>query len=295
MQNNYLIFAGKCWKIVRIDGNGNIRLWLWNDANSCTANSVPSSAFNEKSDNNAYIGYMYGDINSNVISNATGTGLHDNINDSTILTNLKTWYDDTFNTSDNENPNKYTDLLADVIWCNDKRIHSGTGLGTTTTTYLFYVINSSSLSLKCPDFGVSKDVSRFTAYKNTDENNAKGNGKLRTVIDETTPTEFKYYKIGLLTAQEVIYAGAKSGTDNSNYYLKSGSDWWTMTPINTSSNQACSTVIRHSTRPNSGFYVKYSYQMHPSIALIPTVQVTYNTGGTDAPGTVNNPYVVSVN
>ncbi len=42
--------------------------------------------------------------------------------------------------------------------------------------------------------------------------------------------------------------------------------------------------------------VYQSRGMRPSVALIPTVQATYNTSeGADAPGTVNNPYVVQTN
>ena len=47
--NNYVIFAGKCWRIVRVDGAGNIKLFLWNNnGTDCTASSsIGKSAFND--------------------------------------------------------------------------------------------------------------------------------------------------------------------------------------------------------------------------------------------------------
>ncbi len=43
----------------------------------------------------------------------------------------------------------------------------------------------------------------------------------------------KYYeKIGLITADELSFAGASYNSANSNYYLKYGKSFWTMTPFN---------------------------------------------------------------
>ena len=44
--------------------------------------------------------------------------------------------------------------------------------------------------------------------------------------------------IGLITSDEVIYAGGKSGTYNQEYYLYSGAWYWTMAPYSYASGRA---------------------------------------------------------
>ena len=76
--NNYVEFANKCWRIVRVGGDGFVKLILHNDnttgaANPCDAanNSASAafarysgetykSAFNTNYNDNAYVGFKYG-------------------------------------------------------------------------------------------------------------------------------------------------------------------------------------------------------------------------------------------
>ena len=254
VDNNYVSFAGMCWRIVRIDGLGNIKITLYNynptsAANPCAANldgnkmafarydnsnwgSRGLSKFNSYS-GNAYIGYMY---SNNPTSNDYLTA-HANDNDSTILTNLKIWYDLKFSVTQKNQ-------LADVIWCNDKRVVSnttynpwtisdllGTGLNNDKTYYQVfqrlypydsinstYNINNAVPSLKCGNNINDNKISKFTA-----SDTIYGNGTLNE------------HKIGLLTADEVAFAGAAFESGNSTYYLyKNANDgsanYWTMTP-----------------------------------------------------------------
>ena len=148
--NNYIIFANMCWRIVRINGNGSIKLVLFNGDNniaSCNvsdnaafakyANNTYVTKFNNNANNNTYIGYMY----SSTPSANSYTLVHSNILNSQILTNLKTWYDNKFNTLDKEK-------IVDTIWCNDKRVVNdntynsfsldnitNNGIGTSVTYY----------------------------------------------------------------------------------------------------------------------------------------------------------------
>ena len=105
VKNNYVEFANKCWRIVRITGNGAIKLVLHNDntskaSNPCSSvNNSPAaafaqydgstytSAFNSGGYDNAYIGFMYGKEGASDYAST-----HVNTNKSTILTNLETWY-----------------------------------------------------------------------------------------------------------------------------------------------------------------------------------------------------------
>ena len=71
--NNYVKFAGKYWRIVRINGDGSIRVAY--DGTEAHANvgeyggaAIGSSTFNDGTDDNMYIGYMYGDKDGLVLN-----------------------------------------------------------------------------------------------------------------------------------------------------------------------------------------------------------------------------------
>lgn len=57
VENNYVSFAGMTWRIIRINGDGTVRIIL----NDTTGSSIQ---FNSLSDDNAYVGYMYGTASS---------------------------------------------------------------------------------------------------------------------------------------------------------------------------------------------------------------------------------------
>jgi len=70
VKNNYVNFAGFMWRIVRINGDGSIRLILdgtldktcveYNTDNTCKTYAGTTSAFNSSANDNAHVGYMYG-------------------------------------------------------------------------------------------------------------------------------------------------------------------------------------------------------------------------------------------
>ena len=193
--NNYVKFADKYWRIVRINGDGTVRVIY--DGTSAHANGesnedrqIGPSAFNSGDKDNAYVGYMYGKIGA-----STYTAAHANTNDSIIKTYLDNWYKTNISGTSNEQ------YLADNIFCNDRSLASGTGFGQSSAYY-----RGQSL------YGSVKNVTLSCSQKNdafTVNDIINGNGALT-------------YGIGLITADEVILA-----KDN---YLNSGYDFWTMTP-----------------------------------------------------------------
>ena len=107
-----------------------------------------------------------------------------------------------------------------------------------------------------------------------------GNGKLT-------------YPVGLLTADEVMFAGGKADTSNLKYYLYSGTVYWLLSPLAFNSNNTAPSDA-------SGFFV-YStgslgwggsgnirgvYGVRPSIAL--SKGTRYSSGD----GSFTNPYVI---
>ena len=290
VKNNYVEFANKCWRIVRITGDGSVKLVLHNDntagaANPCSSanNSTNAafarysgttyiSAFNTNINDNAYVGFMYGQAGASDYATT-----HANINKSPILTNLETWY--------TNNLASYESKLADTIWCNDKSTFStftsgstyGTGLGygTNNTGYGAYnriyggkAASYASPSLVCPNDNNGGKLSKFTVKDTTN-----GNGNLT-------------YKIGLLTADEIAFAGSIYNTSNLSIYLQenaTGTWWWSLSPGNFDGSNAGVWDVYSGGLNYSD--VGYSDSLRPVISLISSTNVTGD-------GTSENPYIV---
>ena len=276
VKNNYVQFANKCWRIVRVNGDGSIKLVLHNDNTSsssspCAASnnsttaafarysgSTYNTAFNSSYNDNAYVGFMYGTAGSSDYAST-----HANTNKSDILKNLETWY--------NNNLKTYESKLADTIWCNDKStVSGGLGYGTNATDYGAYnrLASTKQPTLKCPNDNNGGKLSKFTVDDTTN-----GNGNLT-------------YKIGLLTADEIAFAGSISGYYNRSTYLQENTGttwWWSLSPIGFNGDFAFVWGVRSGGL--GGNSVDVGYGLRPAISLISSTSVTGN-------GTSDNPYVV---
>mgnify|MGYP004515505437 CR=1 FL=1 len=210
--NNYVLFADKYWRIVRINGDGTVRVIY--DGTSAHANGessddrqIGTSAFNSSYNDNAYVGYMYGATGA-----STYAETHANTNDSTIKTYIDNWYKTNILGTANEQ------YLADNVFCNDRSLagnNTGTGTGTSETVYRWsygpwesesYSKYNNKMMLTCPQQNDAFTVS----------DTAKGNGALT-------------YPVGLLSTDEIALAGGWN-EENSGYYLYSGQAWWASSP-----------------------------------------------------------------
>ena len=194
--NNWVQFGGFWWRIIRINGNGSIRMiYQGTSANTTgTGTQIGRSVFNSSYNNNAYVGYMY------TSGQRQGTG-----SSSTIKGVLDQWYSVTSGLTAFA---EYID--GNAGFCGDRRVSSGTGTGTSSTNYQPYtrIISSSSPSLTCE----TPDI-----Y--TTSGSSTGNGAL------TNP-------IGLISADEAMFAGIpnfETGS-TSNNYLYTDQAYWTMSP-----------------------------------------------------------------
>ena len=197
VSNNYVYFAGYYWRIVRINGDNSIRIiydgtTIHENGEASADRIIGTSAFNEKADDNAYVGYMYGTPGS-----STYEETHANINDSTIKKYVDNWFEKNIKNTENEQ------YLADNLFCNN-RVFADNNLGNGTykssTNYKWYDIES-----------VLKKIEFFCKSSN-DILNAK----------------FLKYPIALLNIDEAVLAGGYSSS-NSSYYLFSGNLIWAMT------------------------------------------------------------------
>ena len=248
------------WRIIRINGDNTIRVIY--DGTSAHANwesssdrQIGISAFNSSDNDNAYVGYMYGATGASTYSST-----HANTNNSIIKTYLDTWYENNIKGTTNEQ------YIADNIFCNDRSFapnNSGTGAGTSETYYrwLHFADNSNNnnMMLTCPQKNDAFTVSDTT----------KGNGALT-------------YGVGLVTADEIVLAGGWDSS-NSNYYLYSGMDYWTMSPYYFNGSNA----VERNVISYGGAYGYDNVQISNGIRPVLNLSSEILKNGN---GTVSNPY-----
>ena len=293
VKNNYVEFANKCWRIVRIVGDGSVKLILHNDntagaANPCSsANNSTDAAFSRYSgktyksvfngfyNDNAGIGFMYG---ATGVSDYAST--HANTNKSTILTNLETWY--------KNNLAPFESKLADTIWCNDKSTFTTFASGKTYGTGLGYAKNQTGYGSKNRIHGGTaiSDAAIYASPSLICPNDNNG-GKLSkfTVSDTVNGNGNLTYKIGLLTADEIIYSGYAGGLQNTTTYLQenAGDRWWSLSPYDFDGSDArVWNVIKGQLQSSNMVGTR---MLRPAISLVSSINVTGD-------GTSENPYKV---
>ena len=262
VDNNWVKFANKYWRIIRINEDGSLRLIYSGDGSAQTTGTgtqTEKSTFNTSYRDNAYVGFKY------TTNNVHGTGTN-----STILGVLNTWYS-------NNLASYADDLDGNAGFCNDREPSTSSsssngsgGTGTTTTYYGAYIrliVNQNSVS---PTFECENDSDLFTTSGSSD-----GNGALT-------------YPIGLITADEVVYAGGSWFSNNSSYYLYTGQNYWTMSPLSFSGNWSEARV----------FYVYLSGSLgngraNYTIGVRPVINLRSDVTISSGDGTASNPYVIS--
>ena len=113
--NNYVNFAAFCWRIIRINGDGSIRLIY--DGTTCHANGTSTTesiaktsiAYNSSLTNSSYVGWTY--AASSQRPSGSGTA-------SNAKSQLESWYSSNITGT---NANK----IADGKYCNDRNVQSG--------------------------------------------------------------------------------------------------------------------------------------------------------------------------
>ena len=278
--NNYVEFANKCWRIVRVGGDGSVKLILHNDnptgaANPCDAannsasaafahynGSTYTSRFNENYDDNAYIGFKYGTPGSSKYETT-----HANTNKSTILTNLETWYTNNLKT--------YESVIDDTVWCNDKT-------NVTDTSYDPWSITPNGL-------GYAKNVTYYGATKRLvgTSGSAGGTGPSLKCNGELSKINSK---VGLITADELAFAGYAYNIGNTTTYLQENATntyWWSLSPGFFNGGDAGVWGVLGGNGLFGNFSVSGAGGVRPLISLKSTTNVT-------GEGTSSAPYIISM-
>ena len=208
-KNNWVKFANFYWRIIRTNHDGSIRLLYSGKSHNTTEGYIGKSAFNTTDNDPMYVGYMYGTTGS-LENNRLNT------NNSTIKTYVDNWY--------KNNLTAYTKYLSnDAVYCNDRELAPGQTYSTSSS--FDYAPNGRLNTNKTPTYNCTNNKDAFSGSN----------------------TEAKLtYPIGLMTADEIAYAGGKVSTDLPSpyawYYLNSvggritgsitGSTyWWLMSPM----------------------------------------------------------------
>ena len=179
VKDNYIEFNNMCWRIVRVEGDGSIKIILAKEGLCSTITSSDTKTALINNGNSVVYGY---DSNNKADYENYNGGLY---------TTLKTWY----TSSGLENKKS---LLKNEKWClggNDNyRYDSSTGaLLTDTSSTNYYYAAGKRL------WGIGTDKS----------------ATLKCSSEEDSINDY----IGTITADEVAYAGGMTSTANKLYYL----------------------------------------------------------------------------
>ena len=204
VKNNIVQFAGFYWQIVRINGDGSIRLIY--DGTEKNATGVKQSInnrtyqFNSKYNDPAYVGYMYGNPDG-----TTFDEVHNNTNNSTIKMAVDNWY------KTNIADKGYSSYVSNAVgFCGDRTLASGDGVSTTQYSYFgaYQRFQKKSPQFTCPN-------------KERD---------LYTTTDSSIGNKVLTYPVGLVTYDELVFSGMDYDHVNKLAWSYSTQHYWTMSP-----------------------------------------------------------------
>lgn len=267
--NNNVIFAGHQWKILRIEGNGNIRL-IYNGEcpnNTCTINGVTAGAdtsivridngqrgsqFNAQYNHNRFVGYMFGE------SSGDFDEQHANTNPSTIKGVINEWFAHHFPANSSQR-----NLVANnTMFCVDRSFapnNTGDGLGNSVTHY--------GTMGRLPG-GTTGNIPRLTCPRSEDR---------------------LELPIGLITGDEASMVGSHWMSGNNDSFLRSNSPYWIMSPSYFTGAHARVMFVNPQGSLNEGIVFTPGIDLRPVIAL--NSDTIFESGGN---GSAETPFVVRI-
>ena len=282
------------WRIIRINGDGSIRMIYSGTTDpknessvtgsngvymTGTGTQIGTSAFNSSYKKAEYVSYQYIEGQQHGYGECNGTSASCTVNgntvyNSTIKQQVDKWYAGT--TLEKDATTKAL-VSQDQIFCNDRTASTSevaysntnyttlTSWNSTGTTYYYgargRLYKSKSPVLTCP-----------TASDKFTVNTSNGNGALT-------------YPIGLITADEVAMAGGKYSSSNSSYYLYTNQNYWLGSPSSFISNTAIEFFVN-----SSGFIG--AADMYNSCGARPVVSLS-SKAKLSGSGTYDDVYTVS--
>ena len=263
VKNNIVYFAGFYWQIVRINGDGSIRLMYDGTVKnaSYTQQSINNRTypFNSNYNDPAYVGYMYGNPDS-----TTFDEVHTNTISSTIKTTVDNWY------KTNIVDKGYSSYVSNVVgFCGDRTIYSG-GDGVQTDKNTFFWAYGR----------YEKNTAQFTCPNKERD--------LYTTTDSSVGNKALTYPVGLITYDEFVFAGMDNRHINKLSWAYSTQHYWTMSP----SNFDASWGSANEWSQNSAGYLSTWWDVTVSLGARPVINLKSDTLITSGIGTSSDPFVV---
>ncbi len=258
VENNYLEFAGFYWRIIRINEDGSIRIIFSGEksvVDQVGKERVLANGYNDSSTN--YMQIQTSKYNSS-FGRSENVGFRyfqgqqrPNDTNSGIVSTIKgvldSWY--------NINLQTYDSMIINTSgFCNDREVANGFSWSSQPSGTIYYRAYERVKDNKIPSFDCSNINDLYTT------------------------------KIGLITADEVAYAGGKYSTNNYSYYLFTGNEYWTISPFDFLNgvafvfNVSLNGILNYSDVSNTS-------GVRPVINISSSITVTGS-------GTINDPYVV---
>ena len=261
-KNNWVKFGGFYWRIIRTNYDESIRLLYSGTSHNTTSGYIWTSAFNSPYNNDPMlVGYMYGTSGS-LASNRTNT------NNSAIKTYIDNWY--------KNNLSSYSKYIStEAVYCNDRELAPGSTYNTGNTSFS-YATKERLNTNKTPTYNCTNIKDAFSG--------SNSEAKLT-------------YPIGLMTADEIAYAGGKEFTSLPSpyawYYLNSAGGsitgstyWWSLSPFGWSGSYSTVWVVFGSSNPGYLSYIRAndtSYGVRPAISLKSCIKYSTGNGAPETP------------
>ena len=265
-KNNWVKFAGFYWRIIRTNHDGSIRLLYSGTSHNTTEGYIGESAFNTEVNSPKYVGYMYGNEDVDLDKARTNT------NNSTIKTYIDNWY--------STNLSSYSKYIStEAVYCNDRELAPNQTYSTSTSSSFYYAPSGRLYTNKTPTYNCTNSKDAFSG--------SNSEAKLT-------------YPIGLMTADEIAYAGGKGDTNLTSpyawYYLNSangsitgGTFSWLLSPYRWSGDYARVFSVYGSGNP--GTLVSYVVVWTPR-GVRPAISLKTCTIWTSGNGAPETPYTI---
>ena len=282
--DNYVNFAGMCWRIVRIEGDSSVKLILEDQNTTCDSSSYTGNW----SLGNTNFGFDNSTYPGKVVVNFL------NSSDS-LLNKFKTFQTGTLTTKIKNTYNKeLSDYLKSGDWCYDDTAYTSSSSTSGTPLTEELKINYYN-GTRSEQFYYDSYVRLVGQGTKTPTNKCNG-----TILNKFNDNTDMY--VATLTADEIIYAGGKAyngGNPNNNlygYYLINdyqiikSNYWWNLSPSfwHNSSSATFAFRLGFDGSPNYSSVV-LGYSMRPSIQLKSTISII------DGDGTKSYPYTIKLN
>ena len=267
--DNYVNYAGMCWRIVRIQGDGSIKLILASEKTCSTTNLTTNSGYATDGAAGTQGTILKADYGYKMVGSYY---INDYINSASSTNNARTklnaWLERKI-TSESDKA-----LLKNETWCigDQTNGYSYDDTGEVVGTVSDLINSGTNFEFTA---GNKRYVTKTPSYKCE-----------ITGVDG----EIDINKVGMLTFDEIVYAG---GGKNSNYYLNNNATtdyWWALSPAYFNSGWKYVSSFRVSdngfVNSNLGVNNYDGNALRPAVTLLSSTQIT---GGN---GTVSNPYTI---